>query len=86
MRRVLDRAQIAWWVIVIAVIGFYVVGLVMSVFNPLEMWVFTAAVVVLVALFLRHQIRLSRMLRNRDEPGHDEMMREFNRMRETRGW
>jgi hypothetical protein len=54
MRGMIGRAQVAWWVIVIAVIGFYVTGLVMTVFSPFQMWAFTAVVVLLVGLFVRH--------------------------------
>lgn len=86
MNALIGRAQIAWWVIAIAVIGFYVTGLVMTVFNPLQMWAFTAVVVVLVAMFLRHLLTYSRMQRDEDAPGHDELRRTLNSMRETRGF
>lgn len=86
MKSVVGRVQIAWWVIVIAVIGFYLTGLVMTVFNPLQMWVFTGVVIVLVALFVRHLVTYSRMLRDDDAPGHDELRRTLNSMRETRGF
>jgi fatty acid desaturase len=86
MNAVIGRAQIAWWVIVIAVICFYVTGLVMTVFNPLQMWVLTGVVIVLVALFARHLVTYSRMLRDDKAPGHDELRRTLNSMRETRGF
>jgi len=82
----IGRVQIALWVIAIAVIGFYVTGLVMSVFNPLEMWVFTAVVVALVVLFILHARRIRHVIREQDEPGHDELRQTLNRMRETRGF
>ncbi|HZA88737.1 MAG TPA: hypothetical protein VE401_00755 [Solirubrobacterales bacterium] len=82
----MGRIQIAWWVIVIAVIGFYLTGLVMTVFNPLQMWAFTAVVVVLLGFFVRHLVLYSRMLRDDDAPGHDDLRRTLNSMRETRGF
>jgi fatty acid desaturase len=86
MKAAIGRAKVAWWVIAIAVIGFYLAGLVMTVFNPLQMWVFTAVVIVLVVLFVRHLVTYSRMLRDENEPGHDELRRTLNTMRETRGF
>jgi membrane protein implicated in regulation of membrane protease activity len=86
LTEVIGRVQIAAWVIVLAVIGFYVAGLVMSVFNPLEMWLFTAVVIVLVVLFVLHARRIRRVMRDQDEPGHGELHETLNRMRETRGF
>jgi uncharacterized oligopeptide transporter (OPT) family protein len=83
---VVGRVQIAAWVIVIAVIGFYVAGLVMGVFNPLEMWLFTAVVIALMVLFALHARRIRRVIRDEDEPGHGELRETLNRMRETRGF
>lgn len=83
---VMGRIQITWWVIVIAVIGFYLTGLVMTVFSPLQMWAFTALVVVLLGLLVRHLVLYSRMLRDDDVAGHDELRRTLNSMRETRGF
>lgn len=83
---VIGRVQIAFWVLVIALIGFYVSGLVMGIFDPLEMWALTAVVAVLVVLFVLHARRVARMIRDQDEPGHDELRQTLNRMRETRGF
>jgi uncharacterized membrane protein len=83
---VIGRVQIALWVIAIAAIGFYVTGLVMGIFNPLEMWLFTAAVIAIVVLFIFHARRIRRIIREQDEPGHDELRHKLGRMRETRGF
>ena len=83
---VIGRIQIALWVLAIAAIGFYVAGLVMGVFNPLELWFFTAAVIAIVVLFVFHGRRIRRIIREQEEPGHDELRQTLGRMRETRGF
>jgi hypothetical protein len=82
----LGQLQVAFWVVTMAVIAFYVAGLVMSVFNPLELWIFTAAVIALLVLLVLHERRVLRVLRDEDAPGHDELRRRLNRHRETRGF
>jgi membrane protein implicated in regulation of membrane protease activity len=84
--RIFEKAQVGFWVLVIAVVLFYVVGLVMSVFSPLEWWLFTAVVVGLFVLFLLHERRIVHRLRDEDAPGHDELRRTLNSKRETRGF
>lgn len=86
MRELVKQVHVVFWVVAVAVIGFYVTGLVMSVFNPLELWGFTAVVVLLAALFALHLRRVSRALSDKQAAGHDEVRRTLNRMRETRGF
>ena len=83
---VIGRVQIALWMLAFAVIGFYLTGLVMGVFNPLELWLFTAVVIAIVVLFALHGRRIRRVIRDQDEPGHDELRHKLGRMRETRGF
>jgi hypothetical protein len=82
----LGQVQVAFWVVVVAVIAFYVAGLVFTVFDPLDMWAFTAVVVVLVAMLVLHEVRIVRALRDQDAPGHDELRRKLSQQRETRGF
>jgi hypothetical protein len=86
LRTVVGGMQIAWWVIALAVIVFYVTGLVFTVFNPLEMWIFTAVVFALVGGFVHHVWVYSHVLRDDDAPGHEELKRTLNKMREERGF
>jgi len=85
-RGALGQAQVAFWVATMAVIAFYVAGLVMSVFNPLERWVFTAVVIALFVLLVLHERRVLRVMRDESEPGHDELRHDLARQRETRGF
>ena len=66
-------------------LGFYVFGLVMGVFSPLELYGFTIAAVVLVAGFVWRTVRVGREV---SEPGpeHDELMHKLHDLKEHRGF
>lgn len=80
------QLRVAFWVVTIAVIGFWVTGLVMGAFNPLEMWLFTGVVLAMLGLFVMHEVRVVRVLRDEEAPGHEELRQTLNRQRETRGF
>lgn len=86
MRPLIGRMQVAFWIVILGVIAFYAAGLVMGVFNPVELWIFTAVVVALIALFVLHEVRVLHVLHDENAPGHDDLRRTLNRMRETRGF
>jgi TRAP-type C4-dicarboxylate transport system permease large subunit len=65
-------------------LGFYVYGIVMGVFSPLEMFGFTIIAVLCVAAFVIHAVRYQRALK--DPQKHDDIMREAHVYRERRGF
>jgi len=68
----------------LAYLGFYVYGLIMGVFSPLELWGFTVLALVFAAAFVVHMVRLRRAMRT---PGaHEQLMREAHVYRERRGF
>ena len=46
-RAALAQFQVAFWILTVAVIGFYLAGLLFGVFDPLELWLFSAVVLAL---------------------------------------
>jgi hypothetical protein len=67
----------------LAYLGFYVYGLVMGVFSPVEMLGFTAIAGVCVIAALVHAVRFRRAMNG---PDRLRMTRELQKFRETRGW
>jgi len=68
----------------LAYLGFYVYGLVMGVFSPLELVGFTIIALVCFGAYAVYAIRLRRAMRT---PGrHEEMMRQAHYYRERRGF
>jgi hypothetical protein len=65
-------------------LGFYVYGLVMGVFTPLELVGFTLAAIGCLAAFIVYSLRLRRAMRTPGE--HEAMMRQAHIHRERRGF
>ena len=65
-------------------LGFYVYGLVMGVFSPIEMVGFTIIAAVCLGAFVVHSVRLRRALK--DPSQHDAIMRNAHVYRERRGF
>jgi TRAP-type C4-dicarboxylate transport system permease large subunit len=68
----------------LAYLGFYVYGIVMGVFSPLEMVGFTIIAAICLAAFVIHSVRFRRALS--DPRQHDAIMREAHVYRERRGF
>jgi H+/Cl- antiporter ClcA len=68
----------------LAYLGFYVYGIVMGVFSPLEMVGFTIIAAICLAASIIHSVRLRRALK--DPQQHDAIMREAHVYRERRGF
>ena len=68
----------------LAYLGFYVYGIVMGVFSPVEMIGFTTIAAVCLAAFVVHSVRYRRALK--DPQQHDAIMREAHVYRERRGF
>ena len=68
----------------LAYLGFYVYGIVMGVFSPIEMIGFTIIAALCLAAFVVHSVRYRRALR--DPRQHDAIMREAHVYRERRGF
>jgi hypothetical protein len=65
-------------------LGFYVYGVIMGVFSPIELWGFTILAIVFAAAFIVHMVRLRRAMRT---PGaHEALMRDAHVYRERRGF
>lgn len=65
-------------------LGFYVYGLVMGVFSPVELMGFTLVAFVCAIAFIIHAIRIRRAMKT---PGqHEAIMREAHVYRERRGF
>jgi hypothetical protein len=65
-------------------LGFYVYGLVMGVFSPLELAGFSLVAVGCLAAVVVHSLRLRRAMRTRGE--HEALMRQAHYYRERRGF
>jgi heme exporter protein D len=78
-----DRLMTAFWLAVLAFLGFYVFGLIMGVYSPGEVLYFTIPAAVLAILYVVHVVRSRRAI-NRGK--YDEVIRESQRLRERRGF
>jgi TRAP-type C4-dicarboxylate transport system permease large subunit len=65
-------------------VGFYVYGVMMGVFSPVELIGFTILAVVFTAAFILHQVHLRRAMKTAGE--HEAMMRQAHVYRERRGF
>lgn len=65
-------------------LGFYVYGVVMGVFSPVELVGFTLVAVGCLVAFLVHTVRFRRAMRTPGE--HEALMREAHVYRERRGF
>jgi uncharacterized membrane protein len=68
----------------LAYLGFYVYGVVLGVFSPVELIGFTALAFVFTGLFVVHMVRVRRAMRTPEQRA--EMMREAHVYRERRGF
>jgi membrane protein implicated in regulation of membrane protease activity len=68
----------------LAYLGFYVYGVVLGVFSPVELIGFTALALVFAGLFAVHIVRVRRAMRTPEQRA--EMMREAHVYRERRGF
>jgi len=65
-------------------LGFYVYGLVMGVFSPVELMGFTLLAIGAVAAFVVYLLRLQRAMRTPEK--HEALMRQAHFYRERRGF
>jgi hypothetical protein len=65
-------------------LGFYVYGIVLGVFSPLELIGFTALAVLFTGIFVIHLVRVRRAMRTPEQRA--EIMREAHVHRERRGF
>ena len=65
-------------------LGFYVYGLIMGVFSPVELLGFTILAVVFTAAYIIHAVRLRRAMKTAGQ--HEALMREAHVYRERRGF
>jgi TRAP-type C4-dicarboxylate transport system permease large subunit len=72
------------WALAAAVIGFYIYGLVLGIYSPLELGLLSVVSLSLIVLFTIHEVRLRRELR--EGKYHDEYAREGHDARERRGF
>ena len=84
--RALTRRSLARLLLLggLAFLGLYMYGLVMSVFDPLEIVGFTVLAVGVIAAYAVHVFRLKRLMQ--DPQQRHELMREMARQRERRGF
>jgi hypothetical protein len=68
----------------LAYLGFYVYGLLMSVFTPGEVVGFTAVAVAVICVTAVHALRMRRAAEDRET--RSEELRELHRLRERRGF
>lgn len=78
-----DRLMTVFWLAILAYLGFYVFGLIMSVYSPGDVLYFTIPAAIFAVLYVVHVFR-SRRTSTRE--GYDELVRESQRLRETRGF
>jgi hypothetical protein len=68
----------------LAYLGFYVYGVILGVFSPVELYGFTIIAGVCLATFIIHMVRLRRAMKT--PGGHEAMMRQAHVHRERRGF
>lgn len=79
-----ERFRLLLWALAAAVIGFYVYGLVLGLYSPLELGLLSVVSLALIVLFTIHELRLRRELR--EGKFHDEYAHEGHDARERRGF
>jgi hypothetical protein len=67
-------------------LGLYLYGLLMGVFSPGELIGFTIVAAAFAAIYLFHAINVHRAIADREDPRHDELMRQSQHLREKRGF
>lgn len=79
-----ERFRLLLWALAAAVIGFYIYGLLLGLYGPLELGLLSAVSLALIVLITIHELRLRRELRAGRH--HDEYAREGHDARERRGF
>ena len=79
-----ERFRLLLWALAAAVIGFYIYGLILGLYGPLELGLLSVVSLSLIVLFTIHELRLRRELR--EGKYHDEYAREGHDARERRGY
>ena len=79
-----ERFRLLLWALAAAVIGFYIYGLFLGLYGPLELGLLSVVSLSLIVLFTIHELRLRRELR--EGKYHDEYAREGHDARERRGF
>jgi hypothetical protein len=67
-------------------LGLYLYGFFMGVFSPGELIGFTIVALVFAAIYVFHAINVHRAIADRDDPRHDDLMRQSQHLREKRGF
>ena len=79
-----ERFRLLLWALAAAVIGFYIYGLILGLYGPLELGLLSVVSLALIVLLTIHELRLRRELRKGKY--HDEYAREGHDARERRGY
>lgn len=82
--RLVSRFGLLFIVAGLGYLGFYVYGVVLGVFSPVELIGFTALAFLFTGVFVVHVVRVRRAMRNPEERGA--IMREAHVHRERRGF
>ncbi len=84
--KAIGQLSTAFWLVGLGYLGFYVFGVVMGVFSPLELYGFSIVAAVIAVLFTGRTIRAGRTDKEVPGPEQDEMMRRLHDLRERRGF
>jgi TRAP-type C4-dicarboxylate transport system permease large subunit len=79
-----ERFRLLLWALAAAVIGFYIYGLILGLYGPLELGLLSVVSLALIVLFTIRELRLRPELR--EGKFHDEYAREGHDARERRGY
>lgn len=79
-----ERFRLLLWALAGAVIGFYIYGLLLGLYGPLELGLLSVVSLSLIVLVTIHELRLRRELRKGKY--HDEYAHEGHDARERRGF
>ncbi len=82
----INRLKVAARLLAAAYLGFYVYGIILGVFSPVEIPLFTVVALVLSAFLVIYSLRVARSYRARKNDPNDEMMRELHALKERRGF
>jgi hypothetical protein len=77
-----ERFRLLLWALAAAVIGFYIYGLILGLYGPLELGLLSVVSLALIVLFTIRELRPEL----REGKSHDEYAREGHDARERRGY
>lgn len=86
MRKMTDNIRLALLAGAFGYLALYGWGLVLGVFAPAELAIFTVVAVVVAVVLAVHAVRVRREMDVAEHPGHDQVVHQMHGIRERRGF